>query len=120
MIRYTPMGDKVLIKPFEQEVIKEQVAGTIIQHGGEIGESGIVKISTVPSPTIRGEICRIGPGLFATETGVFMPTSLSKGDIVLIGNGSGLPLTLDIGNGREDFLLLREVDILFFVEKNGS
>lgn len=117
---YTPIGDKVLIKPFEQEVVKEEIGSKIIQHGGEIGDGTLVKAATVASPTVKGEVCRIGPGLYATETGVFMPTTLFKGDIVLIGKGSGLPMTLDIGNGREDFLLLRETDILIFVERPVS
>jgi co-chaperonin GroES (HSP10) len=100
---YIPIEDRVLLKEIKRTELEKT-------------EEGII-ISDLAQKTSEAIVASVGPGRYATETGVFMPTSLGKNDTVLIAKGSGLPLTLDIGNGREDFLLMREADILLFIKK---
>lgn len=101
---YMPLEDRILL----QEIKKTELEKT---------DSGVL-LTDLSKKVSEAKVIAAGPGIYARETGVFMPTSLAKGDIALIVYGAGLPLTLDMGNGREDFTLLREGDILMFVKKS--
>lgn len=100
---YQPLEDRVLLKEIKLTELEKT-------------ESGVL-ITDLARKTTEAKVISVGPGRYAMETGVFVNTVLGSGDTVLIGIGTGLPLTLDIGNGREDFVLMREADVLMFVKK---
>lgn len=103
---YQPLEDRVLLKEIKRTELEKTEAGVLI--------------ADLAHKTIEATVVAVGPGRYASENGAFISTVLGKNDTVLIGVGSGLPLTLDMGNGREDFLLMREADILLFVKKASA
>lgn len=94
-MEFQPLEDKVLIR----EIKSKDLATT---------EGGILLAPTVKSETFKAEVMAIGAGFWARDTGVFIPTTLGKGDLVLIPTGQGMPISV---NG-EDFKVIREGDVL--------
>lgn len=103
--KYQPLEDRCLVR--ENKKVENEVT-----------EGGLIVPDSVSRKIREGEIYAIGGGRYATESGAFMPTVLAKGDVVLFGENTGTPLTLETENGREDLLLFRESDILLLVKKN--
>lgn len=103
-MQYQPLEDRVVIRPIKE---KEQ----------EKTESGII-LDMVKKEVREGEVISIGSGRYANETGVFMPTVLHKGDMVVFGSSTGLPITIDAGEGKEEALIMREGDILILIKKS--
>lgn len=94
-VKVKPLADRVVVKPLEED---EQKRG------------GIIIPDTAKEKPQSGEIIAVGPGALADD-GSRKPMEVKKGDKVLYGKYSGTEVNL---NG-EDYLILREADILAIV-----
>ncbi len=94
MASIKPLGDRVLVRP---DVAEEKTA------------SGIIIPDTAKEKPQRGTVVAVGPG--KVENGSKIDMTVKAGDKVLYGKYSGTELNLD----GEDFLIMRESDILGIV-----
>lgn len=102
MNKYSPLEDRVLVR-----VIKKTEP--------ETSESGII-LDTMKKEVTEAEVYSVGAGRYAGETGNFIPTVLSAGDIVLIGVNGGMPVDIPTEDGKkEEMKLLREGDVLMLI-----
>jgi chaperonin GroES len=99
-VNIRPLHDRVLVKRIEQE---EQVRG------------GIIIPDTAKEKPQEAEVVAVGPGKLNDE-GKRAPMDVKEGDRVLMGKYSGSEIKLD-GN---DYVILREDEILAVVGSNGS
>ncbi|HEX6900576.1 MAG TPA: co-chaperone GroES [Thermoanaerobaculia bacterium] len=95
-----PLHDRVLVKRVEQE---EQVRG------------GIIIPDTAKEKPQEAEVIAVGPGKLS-EDGKRSPMDVKAGDRILVGKYAGSEIKLD-GN---DYVILREDEILAVVSSNGS
>ena len=91
------LGDRILVKRLEAE---EKTAG------------GIVLPDAAKEKPKQGEVIAVGEGR-RTDKGQVLPMRVKPGDRIVFTSYSGTEVTLD----REEFLILREEDILATVEK---
>jgi len=91
MTQLKPLGDRVLVRPNPAD---ETTAG------------GLFIPDTAKEKPQQGTVVSVGPG--TTENGVRVEMSVHDGDAVLYGKYAGTEVTLD----GEDFLIMRETDIL--------
>ena len=89
---FTPLGDRVLVKPAERE---------------EKTKSGIFLPDTAQEKPQEGTIIEVGPGR-VTEDGKRVPMDLKKGDLVLYAKYGGT----EIKENGEQYLIVKESDIL--------
>ena len=87
-----PLGDRIVVKPLEQE--EESVSGIIIPD-------------TAKEKPQEGEIIAVGPGRIL-DSGERQAPSVEVGDKVLYGKYAGTEIKYD----GEDYLIVREDDIL--------
>jgi chaperonin GroES len=87
-----PLGDRILLKPVEQE--EEKVGGIIIPD-------------TAKEKPQEGKVIAVGPGKLL-ESGERQAMSVAAGDKVLYGKYSGTEIKYE----NEDYLIVREDDIL--------
>lgn len=80
-------------------------------------DGGLYIPDTAARPVREGTVYDIGEGRYASESGAFMATIIKRGDVVLFGESTGTPLTLETENGREELYLMRESDLLIRVQK---
>ncbi|MBD3178907.1 MAG: co-chaperone GroES [Candidatus Latescibacteria bacterium] len=92
-MKITPLADRVLVKPLEQEEVKK---------------GGIIIPDTAKEKPQEGEIIEVGKGRIDESTGKRIDMEVKKGDRVLYGKYSGTEITFD----GTDYLILRESDIL--------
>ena len=92
-----PLADRVVAKPLEEE---DKTPG------------GIILPDTAKEKPQKGKIVAAGPGKL-DETGKRVKMEVKKGDVVLYGKYSGTEIKVD----GEEYLILRESDILAIVEK---
>lgn len=106
MIKFDCLEDRCLIRPIKQTEL-------------EITAGGIIDPNMKEKPVAKGEVISIGQGFTARDTGVFVPTLLGRGDVVLYGHGAGLEIDIDKedGSGKETVRLMREGDILLLITK---
>ena len=90
-----PLGDRVVIKPLEQE---------------EVTPSGIVLPETAKEKPQKGEVLSVGPGA-RDEDGKHIAMDLKAGDKVLFAKYAGTEIKID----GEKLLILRESDVLAIV-----
>jgi len=92
-----PLNDRVLLRRLEaQETVK----------------GGIIIPDTAKEKPQEAEVVGVGPGKL-NEDGKRVPCEVKKGDRVLIGKYSGT----DIKIGDDEFLIVREDEILGVIEK---
>ena len=91
-VRLVPLGDRVVLKRAEAE---SKTAG------------GIVLPDTAKDKPQRGEIVAVGDG-YLKENGKKVPLSVKEGDRVIFSSYAGE----EINVGDDEYLLLRESDIL--------
>ncbi|HPX61214.1 MAG TPA: co-chaperone GroES [Deltaproteobacteria bacterium] len=91
-----PLQDRILVKRVEEET---KTAG------------GLYIPETAKEKPQRGEIVAAGKGK-KTEDGKVLPLDVKVGDKVLFGKYAGTEIKVD----GEDFLIMREDDILAVVE----
>ena len=92
-----PLGDRIVIKPLEAE---------------EKTKGGIVLPDTAKEKPQEGKVVAVGKGK-VLESGKVEPIEVKVGDIVLYGKYSGTEITKD----GEEYLIVREEDILAIVKK---
>ena len=95
-----PLGDRVVLKPLERE---------------EVTKSGIVLPDTAKEKPQQGEVLAVGPGR-VLDTGERVTPDVKQGDRVLFAKYSGTDFKFD----QDEYLILREADILAIVTSNGQ
>ncbi len=104
MINYECLEDRCLVRPIKKTEL-------------ETTDSGIVIPDTVKKDVREGIVIACGPGRYAGETGLQIPTILGKGDHVLYGASQGLPIEIMTESGKEEVLIMRESDCLLVIFK---
>ena len=94
--RIKPLADRVVVKALEEA---EQMRG------------GLYIPDTAKEKPSQGEVVAVGPGKVSDE-GTRLEMDVKVGDKVLYGKYSGTDITLD----GEEFLILRESDVLAIVK----
>ena len=89
-MNFTPLHDRVAIKPMDQE---EKTLG------------GIIIPDTAKEKPQRGTVVAVGPGKKDE------PTTVKVGDTILYGKYSGTEITID----GVEYLMMRESDIFAIV-----
>ncbi len=95
-MKIRPLQDRILLRRVEEE---ETTAG------------GIIIPDTAKEKPQEGRVIATGPGK-VRDDGKATPLDVSKGDRVLFGKYAGTDVTLD----GEDYVILREEDILAVIE----
>jgi len=92
-----PLHDRVVLRRLEEK---------------EVIKGGIIIPDTAKEKPQEAEVVAVGPGKL-DENGKRMPVDVKKGDRILIGKYSGT----DIKMGDEEFVIVREDEILGVIEK---
>jgi len=92
-----PLNDRLIVKRFEEE---------------ERTKGGIIIPDNAKEKPQQGEVIAVGNGK-ALEDGKKIPLEVKKGDRVLFGKYSGTEIKIE----GEEYLMMREEDILGIVEK---
>ena len=92
MATFTPLGERIVIKPMEQEA---QTRG------------GILLPDTAKEKPQEGEVIAVGPGRTADD-GSRIPMELTVGDKVIYSKYAGT----EYEDGEEEYLIMRESDVL--------
>ena len=95
-MKLKPLGDRVLVKRLEQE---------------EVTRGGIIIPDSAKEKPMKGEVIAVGPGKVG-EDGKNIKMNVAAGDLVLFNKYAGTEIKLD----DEDFLVMREDDILAVIE----
>jgi chaperonin GroES len=92
----TPLHDRVIVKAAEPE---------------EVTKGGIIIPDTAKEKPMQGSVIAVGNGKIA-ENGTVTPLQVTIGDKVLYGKYAGTEVSID----GEDFLIMRESDIIAIVK----
>ena len=92
MVNFVPLGERVIVKPIEQE---------------QTTRGGIFLPDTAKEKPQEGEVVAVGPGR-TSDDGKRISMELSKGDRVVYSKYAGT----EYKDGDEEYLILRESDIL--------
>lgn len=95
-VKIKPLGDRVLVQPMKED---------------EVTKSGIIIPDSAKEKPVEGSVVAVGPGK-TKEDGTLVPISVKVGDKVIYGKYAGTELKYD----NEDYLLLREDDLLGIVQ----
>jgi chaperonin GroES len=95
-MKIRPLADRVVIKPLEEE---------------DKSPGGIILPDTAKEKPMRGEVAAVGAGKI-DDNGKRVPMDVKTGDVVLYGKYSGTDIKID----QEDYLILRESDVLAILE----
>jgi chaperonin GroES len=95
-MKIRPLNDRLLVKRLKEE---EMTAG------------GIIIPDSAKEKPAEGEVVAVGPGK-AADNGERIAMQVKEGDMVLFSKYGGTDVKLD----GEDFLIMREDDILGIVE----
>jgi len=97
-----PYGDRIVVKAIKQE---------------EVRASGIVIPDTAKEKPQVGEVLAVGPGRL-DENGRRIPIEVKVGDRILYAKYAGTEVPKGIlGEQEEEYLVLREADILAVLPK---
>ncbi len=91
-----PLHDRVVIERMEEE---------------QTTPGGIVIPDTAKEKPHRGKVLAVGNGKLL-DNGEIRPLDVKVGDVVLFGKYAGTEVTI----GEEDYLIMREEDILAVIE----
>ena len=94
-----------MIKPLSDRVVVQA------QDAEEQTASGLYIPYSAKEKPQRGTVIAVGPG--RVENGAKIEMSVSAGDVVLYGKYSGTEIAL----GGDDYLIMRESDILGIVQE---
>lgn len=95
-----PLADRVVVKALEET---------------EGMKGGLYIPDTAKEKPQQGEVVAVGPGRL-TDEGKRIEAELKVGDRVIYGKYSGTEVTI----GTEEYLILRESDVLAVVQPNGK
>ncbi|MGA1844903.1 MAG: co-chaperone GroES [bacterium] len=96
-MKIKPLQDRILVKRIEPG---EQVRG------------GIIIPDTAKEKPMEGEVIAVGGGK-VMEDGKKQPMDLKKGDRILFGKYAGTEVKIE----DEEYLIMREDDVLGIIEK---
>ena len=96
-MKIRPLHDRILIKRLEEE---------------DKSKGGIIIPDTAKEKPQYGKVIAVGKGK-SLEGGKVLPPDVKKGDKVLFGKYAGTEVKID----GEEYLLMREDDILAMVQK---
>jgi len=91
-MKIKPLGDRVLVKPLEEQEVKQ---------------GGIIIPDTAKEKPQEGAVVEVGPGK-KNDEGKVNALSVKKGDRILYGKYSGTEVKL----AGEDHLIISEEDVL--------
>ena len=94
--KVVPLGDRVVVKQVRQD---------------EVRASGLVIPDTAREKPQLGEVIAVGPGRL-DENGKRLPIDVKAGDRVLYAKYSGQEVPRGIFGDEEDYMVLKETDIL--------
>jgi len=97
LVKFTPLGERLIVTPMEQE---------------EVLSSGIILPDTAKEKPQEGKVVAVGPGRLSDE-GKHIPMELKVGDRVIYSKFAGT----EYKDGDEEYLILRESDVLAKVAK---
>ena len=92
-----PLGDRIIVQALEAE---EKTAG------------GIILPDAAKEKPTRGKIIAVGPGKLL-DSGKTVPMEVKSGDEVYYGRYAGTEVKV----GSEEYVILRQDDVLAVVEK---
>ena len=95
-----PLGDRVVVQPRKKE---------------EMTSSGIVLPDTAGEKPQEGSVLAVGPGR-VLDNGKRVEMEVKTGDKVLFAKYAGTEVKLD----GEEYLVIREADLLAILTPNGS
>ena len=95
-----PLGDRLIVEVLEEE---------------ETTTSGIVLPDTAKEKPQRGRVLAVGPGS-RDDNGQFVPKDLAEGDEIVFSKYGGTEIKV----GTDDYLILRESDVLAKVVHTGG
>ncbi|HEX5468483.1 MAG TPA: co-chaperone GroES [Gaiellaceae bacterium] len=95
-----PLGDRLIVETLEEE---------------ETTSSGIVLPDTAKEKPQRGRVLAVGPGA-RDESGNYVKLDLETGDEIIFSKYGGTEIRL----GTDDYLILRESDVLAKVVTSGK
>ena len=95
--KFTPLHDRILVTRQEE---------------GETMRGGIIIPDSAKEKPMQGTVISVGKGKSNDEGKVF-PLDVKAGDTILFGKYSGTEIKLD----GEDFLIMREEEVLGIVSK---
>jgi chaperonin GroES len=99
-MHFRPLHDRVVVRRLESE---------------ERTKGGIIIPDTAKEKPSEGEVIAAGPGA-RDEAGKIQPLDVKAGDRILFGKWSGTEVKID----GEDYLIMKESDILGIIEQTGS
>ncbi len=97
MVKFTPLGERLIVKPSEEE---------------KTTSSGIILPDTAKEKPQEGDVVAVGPGR-VTDEGKRVPMELKKGDRIIYSKYAGT----EYKDGVDEYLILRESDVLAKVSK---
>jgi len=97
MAMLKPIGDRVVVRPKSAE---------------EMTKSGIILPDTAKERPQEGEVMAVGTGRIMDD-GTVVPLAVKVGDTVLFSKYGGTEIKI----GGEEYIILREDDILAVLEK---
>lgn len=92
---------KVTLQPFLDYVLVKPDAAE------KVTQSGIYKPESAIEAPLKGTVISVGDGTVAPQTGVFIPTTIKKGQRVLHGKYGNT----EIEHDGEKFLMMKESNI---------
>jgi chaperonin GroES len=95
-----PLGDRLIVEALEEE---------------ETTSSGIVLPDTAKEKPQRGRVLAVGPGP-RDEDGEYITMDVAVGDEIIYSKDGGTEIRL----GTDDYLILRESDVLAKVVTTGK
>jgi chaperonin GroES len=96
-----PLGDRLIVEPLEEE---------------QTTIGGIVLPDTAQEKPQRGTVLAVGPGARNTDTGDHIAMDVEVGDVVVYSKYGGTEIKV----GADDYLILRESDVLAKVTDAGK
>lgn len=96
------------IKPLQDRILVERVEE-------EEKKGGIIIPDTAKEKPQQGRVIAVGPGRL-DDKGNRIPMEVKKGDYILFGKYSGNEIRI----GDEEYLIMREDDVLAIIEKENK
>lgn len=92
-----PIGDRIVAKALSAE---------------EVTPGGIVLPDSAQEKPLEGEVIAVGPGA-QLDSGKIKPMDVKKGDKIIYGKYAGTEVKV----GKEEYIILRQEDVLAIIEK---
>ena len=97
MVKFTPLGERLIVKPLDEE---------------QTTSSGIILPDTAKEKPQEGEVVAVGPGR-VTDDGARVPMEVQTGDRIIYSKYAGT----EYKDEGQDYLILRESDVLAKVDR---